>query len=219
VVRIILWGATGQARVLAEFLGSLGYELAAVFDNAPDVCSPFPGISLYQGRDGFNLWRQTAAAGSIAGLVAIGGSRGRDRVEIQRWMESQGVVPVVAIHPTAFVASDAHLGKGCQVLARAAVCTAVRMGEACIVNTSATVDHESILGDGVHIAPGATVTGCVQVGDYTLVGAGAVVLPRIRIGRNVIIGAGSVVCRDIPDNKVAYGNPARVRRDNVGEPS
>ena len=33
--------------------------------------------------------------------------------------------------------------------------------------------------------------------------------PGVRIGNNVVIGAGSVVSRDVPDNVVAYGNPAR----------
>ena len=42
-----------------------------------------------------------------------------------------------------------------------------------------------------------------------------IVLPGVTIGDNVVIGAGSVVTRDIPSNKVAFGNPCRVFRDNV----
>jgi maltose O-acetyltransferase len=45
-----------------------------------------------------------------------------------------------------------------------------------------------------------------------MVGIGAVVLPRIKIGSNAIIGAGAVVTKDVPDNAVAVGNPARVVR-------
>ena len=41
-----------------------------------------------------------------------------------------------------------------------------------------------------------------------------IVLPGVTIGDNVIIGAGSVVTKDIPDNKIAYGNPCRIIRDN-----
>jgi len=36
------------------------------------------------------------------------------------------------------------------------------------------------------------------------------VLPNVKIGNKVIIGAGSIVTKDIPDNSVAVGNPARV---------
>ena len=45
-----------------------------------------------------------------------------------------------------------------------------------------------------------------------MIGAGAVVLPNLRIGRDAVVGAGAVVTRDVPDNAVVYGNPARVQR-------
>ncbi|GFN32764.1 DapH/DapD/GlmU-related protein [Paenibacillus xylaniclasticus] len=55
-----------------------------------------------------------------------------------------------------------------------------------------------------------TKIGLVEIGNNVFIGAGAIVLPNVTIGSNVIIGAGSVVTRDIPDNSVAAGNPARV---------
>lgn len=45
----------------------------------------------------------------------------------------------------------------------------------------------------------------------------AVILPGVSIGSNVVIGAGSVVTRDIPDNRVAAGNPCRVLREITEE--
>lgn len=52
--------------------------------------------------------------------------------------------------------------------------------------------------------------GRVEIGDNVFVGLNSIILPNVRIGNNVIIGAGSIVTRDIPDNSVAVGNPARV---------
>ena len=49
-----------------------------------------------------------------------------------------------------------------------------------------------------------------KIGNNVFVGAGTIVLPGVTIGNNVVIGAGSVVARDIPDDSVAVGNPARV---------
>jgi len=48
------------------------------------------------------------------------------------------------------------------------------------------------------------------VGAHTRIGANSTLLPGIRIGKNCLIGAGSVVSKDIPDNSVVVGNPARV---------
>ena len=210
VKKVVFWGAAGQARVLRELVSHLGYELVALFDNSPKVPSPFADVPIYHGIEGFAQWQTGNSEGNESFLVAIGGSRGRDRVEIHQFLEANQLRPITAIHPTAFVAANAHLASGCQILAHATVCVDVRMGQDCIVNTAASVDHESVFGKGVHLAPGAVVTGCVTVGDYSFIGARAVVLPRVNIGANVIIGAGSVVNKDVPDGMMTFGNPMRI---------
>lgn len=50
----------------------------------------------------------------------------------------------------------------------------------------------------------------ITVGDNVWIGAGVTVLPGVEIGDNCVIGAGSVVCRSIPANSVAVGNPCKV---------
>ena len=50
----------------------------------------------------------------------------------------------------------------------------------------------------------------VKIGNRVFVGAGSIILPGITIGNDVVIGAGSVVSKDIPDNSLVVGNPARV---------
>ncbi|MFF2877741.1 DapH/DapD/GlmU-related protein [Gottfriedia sp. NPDC057991] len=55
-----------------------------------------------------------------------------------------------------------------------------------------------------------TKIGLVNIGNNVFIGANSTVLPNVNIGNNVIIGAGSVVTKDIPDNSLAVGNPARV---------
>jgi sugar O-acyltransferase (sialic acid O-acetyltransferase NeuD family) len=210
---IIFWGACGHAKVLREFIGGSGYELVALFDNQAGVSPPFADVPLYCGQQGFKDWRSKHTKQPVACLVAIGGAKGQDRLEIQNFLAAQSLIPIVAVHPTAFVAASVTVGKGSQILAQTAVAAEVQMGEVCIINTSASVDHECVLGDGVHVAPGAVLAGCIRVGDFSLIGTGAVVLPRITIGKNVIIGAGAVVTKDVPDNKVVFGNPARIMRE------
>lgn len=57
---------------------------------------------------------------------------------------------------------------------------------------------------------GLSKVGKVTIGDEVFVGHGTIILPNVRIGSRVVVGAGSVVTRDIPDNSVAAGNPAKV---------
>lgn len=50
----------------------------------------------------------------------------------------------------------------------------------------------------------------IVIGDYAWVCTGAIILPGVTIGRGAVIGAGAVITRDIPDYKIAVGNPARI---------
>lgn len=206
----VLWGSAGHAKVLSEIIRGKGGRILALFDNQ-DVPSALPHVPVFQGKAGFFSWLDSQDnLGSIAGLVAIGGSRGYDRLVIQTMFRERGLHIPVLIHPAAIVSASAELGAGSQILAMANVSAESRLGNACIINHRASVDHECVLGDGVHIAPGATLCGCITVGDNAFIGAGAVVLPRLSIGANAVIGAGAVVTRDVPESTVVVGNPARI---------
>jgi len=207
---LVIWGATGQSKVLAECVSYSGYEVVALFDNNPEVVSSLPGVPLYHGIAGFERWfSEWTAREPLNFIVAIAGNRGKDRLSIHQMLQSRGLEPISAIHPTAFVAHNARLGMGAQVLAQAAVCVEAHLGDCCIINTCASVDHECHLEEGVHVAPGAHLAGCVHVGRYAMIGAGATVLPRIGIGQGAIVGAGSLVVKNVSPYTVVFGSPAK----------
>lgn len=56
---------------------------------------------------------------------------------------------------------------------------------------------------------GYTKVGKISIGNNTFIGADATVMPGVKIGSNCIIGANSVVTKDVPDNTVYAGNPAK----------
>lgn len=219
--KFIIWGAKGHALVLEEIVRHQGGKVVALFENAPSVDTLIKDTEIYVGLAAYQAWIQEHKdIENINAIAAVGGSRGSDRREFLRMFRDSGFKTPTLVHPSAVVSTSAVIGENCHILAGAVVAPMARLGEACIVNTSATVDHECVLEAGTHIAPGATLCGCVTIGENTLIGAGSVVLPRTKIGSNVIVGAGSVVTRDIGDNVVAYGNPARIVRktDQAGKP-
>lgn len=76
-----------------------------------------------------------------------------------------------------------------------------------------------ILATGVHLLAhdgsllrflGYSKIGNIKIGNNVFIGERATVLPGVTIGSNVIIGVGSVVTKDIPDNSLAAGVPAKV---------
>lgn len=58
--------------------------------------------------------------------------------------------------------------------------------------------------------PDLEITKPIVVGNDVYIGNNVIILPGVTIGNNVVIGAGAVVSKDIPDNSVAVGVPARV---------
>jgi sugar O-acyltransferase (sialic acid O-acetyltransferase NeuD family) len=211
IERCFLWGATGQAKVLIEALSAGGPRVVALFDRDPALTgTTVAGVPVLGGAEAFDGWIAGALAeGPLGFLVAIGGTNGGDRLDLQERLAARGATPLRAVHRTAFVAADATVGAGAQILAQSAVCTEAVIGEATIVNTGAQVDHECRVGRGVHVMPGAVLAGCVVVQDFASIGSNATVLPRVVIGARAIVGAGAVVTRDVPPGATVIGVPAR----------
>lgn len=58
--------------------------------------------------------------------------------------------------------------------------------------------------------PDADKFGTIEIGNNVNVGWNTIIMPNVRIGDNCVIGAGAIVTKNIPDNSVAAGIPARV---------
>ena len=213
--RIVMYGASDQARVNRPILENFGCQVVALVDDTPGLRTPFPGVPLLFGWNGFEQWLRNEDVAALGFIIAIGQPFGHVRCSLHDRMVDAGLAPVSFADPTALISRHATCGDGLQAMPKAFVHHYAQVGRQCLLNTRAIVEHDCVLEDGVEIAPGAALTGRVHVGAYAWIGAGATVLPRVRIGRNSIIGAGAVVVSDIPDDVVAVGVPAKPKKRRV----
>jgi sugar O-acyltransferase (sialic acid O-acetyltransferase NeuD family) len=107
------------------------------------------------------------------------------------------------------------IGNGATILANANITSNVKIGKGLLMYPNAIITHDCILGDFVELSPGATILGQCVIGDFSQIGANATILPGIKIGKNVVIGAGAVVTKDVPDNSLSFGVPAKVLNHKV----
>lgn len=72
-----------------------------------------------------------------------------------------------------------------------------------------------ILTHFVEVKSGTYSQGNIEIGENAYLGCNTIVCKPVKIGANSIVGAGSIVTKDIPDNEVWAGNPARfIRKRN-----
>lgn len=81
----------------------------------------------------------------------------------------------------------------------------VHISPYCIINTGG-LDYKKIMRDRTH------VSSPIIINDGVWIGSGAIINPGVSIGKNSVIGSGSVVTKNIPDNCLAFGNPAKVKK-------
>lgn len=208
--RLIIWGGTGQAKVMRAVAEDHGARVVMVFDDTTGLPAPFDDVPLSQGS-AFPAWMRTQDPHGLGFCVAIGNPHGRARLRIHEQLLAAGLTPATLVHRTAWISPGAVIGPGSQIHAGAIVETGATLGRQCIVNTKASVDHECTLGDGVELAPGATLCGSIRVGDRAWICAGATVLPRVTVGADAIVGAGAVVVRDVAEGVTVLGVPAAPR--------
>jgi acetyltransferase-like isoleucine patch superfamily enzyme len=94
----------------------------------------------------------------------------------------------------------------------------VVIGHNCMIGPNCYItdaDHGTAAGRLVHEQPMKISEVCL--GDDVWLGAGVTILPGVRIGSGTVVGAGAVVTKNLPDNVIAVGVPARVIGKRTGE--
>lgn len=196
--RLIIIGASGHGRVVADIAKKIGYKDIFFLDDDERIkeCA------------GYSVIGNTKEAPYGDLHIAIGNTNIRRRM-MNKYKDRN--FPIL-IHPNAIVSDDVEIGRGTVVMAGAVINTGTKIGDGCIINTCSSVDHDCIVKEYCHVSVGAHLCGTVTINENVWIGAGSTVINNINICNDCIIGAGAVVINNIDITGIYVGVPAILKK-------
>lgn len=201
-----VYGAGGAGKEVKEIAEELGQwdEIVFIDDTvSPDI---FRGIN----RMPFDEFKERFTPLEAEIIVSLG--EPAYKVMLRKKAESFGYKLANVIHPMAWISPSAKMGRGITLRAGAIINADVEIGDGVTIMEYSVVGHDTVIEENVQIAAEVFIGGHCRIGKNSYIAVGVLVKENIKIGEDSVVGIGSVVARDIPDNVIALGNPARAMK-------
>lgn len=200
----IVIGAGTYGQVYKEYLQS-EYELIAYYDDDPTLHGKLiDGIEV-RGNVQDALFNEK----DCAVFVPIGNNN--VRVRILKEFERNGYEIPSFIHKDTIIHSSVKIGKAVYILPGTTIMPLTKIDDYVMISVGSNIIHHTHLGKGVFISNGCNVGANITVKENAYIGMGSTIMTGVKIiGKNSLIGAGAVVIKDVPDNAVMAGVPAKI---------
>jgi len=214
---IVLFGAGLHVSYCIDIILKEGkYNIVGIVDSAQNIGNELYGYKIIGRQEELKILIKKYDI--HAGIITIGDNWSRKIVYDHIINQIPNFQFVNAIHPSTVIGMNVKIGIGVVAMAGCIFNPNSTIGDFCFFATGAQLEHDSTIADYASISAGSITGGKVSIGRYSAITLGVTIMDRINIGENTVVGAGALVIKDLPDNVLAYGNPAKiVRTRNFGE--
>ena len=136
------------------------------------------------------------------------------RQEVYNKVKKKGLRIATLIHPGTYIDETTKIGEGTVICEGCTITSCVRVGINCYIQPHAVIGHDIHIGNHCVIGSLVQIGGASEIGDRTFFGFLVGTKQGLKIGKDVICSGGAMVFRDLPDDVIVVGNPARVVKKN-----
>ena len=187
------------------------YQILGIIDDNIDVGIELFGFPVLGSKE--DLLKITSEYSVHAGIITIGDNW--IRKNIMDYISN--ILPsfewVNAIHPSVIIGRDVKIGVGVIVMAGVIFNPGAFIGDFTFYATGCQIEHDCEIGDFASVSAGSVLGGVVKIGKYSAITMNVTIFDRLSIGSNTVVGSASLVTKSLPDNILAYGNPAKIIRE------
>jgi len=199
-----IFGAGGLGREVLELATQINQWEEIIFvDDAKEVNTKRENIKLLT----FDKMKSSYSTENIELIIAVGEPTTRELV-CNKVLQA-GYRLATLVHPSIHIPKTTVLEAGVIIAANTIVSCDIHIGLNTFIQNSVSIGHDTIIGKHSVVSAFDAVAGACVIGDRTYIGMSVPIKELISIGSDTVVGMGSVVVRDIPDNVIAMGNPAR----------
>lgn len=208
---LAVYGASGLGREILELAKIINEKEKKWTDyifiddgNVPEVV------------DGYDVYKYDAAKDkySTALEIAMGVGEPTTREKLFKKIKNDGISTPTLIHPNVYLPDSTVIGEGVIIQEGCFISVGVRICDYTFLQPKCAIGHDCVLNEGCIISTFDSIAGAVKIGKCTYLGMGVSVMELLSIGDYAVIGMGSAVFKDVPDEMIAIGNPARPIKKN-----
>ncbi len=120
------------------------------------------------------------------------------------------------ISKRAFLSSTAKIDQGAIILAFAYISLHVQIGSCSMIMARTSVGHNTIVGTCCFVGTGSILSSFVVLGHSVSIAISCTILEYCQIGNCSVLGAGGLLLKDLPENSIYVGSPAKYLKNTQG---
>lgn len=208
---LAVYGAGGLGREtleLAKIINKKSKQWSKfIFIDDGDTPGIVSGCEVYKYDDAKKLFE-----GQLQIVMGIGEPSVREMLFVK--IVKDNIDTPSLIHPDIYIPESTRVGKGVIIQSGCSISVGVTIEDYVLLQSMCAIGHDCIIGEGSIISTMDCIAGAVHIGRYAYLGMHTSIKELVSIGSYTIIGMGSIVFKDIPEEMIAMGNPARPMKKN-----